>query len=664
MTTHQIASPADMHEFKSGLENYAKGAWFDDRWKTFRLRFGIYEQRQSGQHMVRAKVPGGRLNLDQARAIATANSDFAGGDIHVTTRQGVQVYFVTQDNLGHLLESFSHGGVSTREASGNTFRAITACPHAGFCAEQHVDAADVAARLTQNLLRNPLVQHMPRKFKSSVSGCERDCGFTHIDDLGFIATVKDGERGFRVVAGGGLGIQPTTAVEIFDFIGEQDMARVQEAVARLHIKSSTRTNKNRSRIKFLVRKLGAEEFVARVHKEFAALEGLESSALSDFGWGTPQDLGRYTGENVEIEVPLGWLSSAQMQGLADLAQTAGGAELRLTRTQNIIAPGLAPERVDGFITGVRNLGLDASGRKHALQDLVVCPGTTTCAIGITDSHSLGESLLDAQAEFTGLAGLKLRVSGCHNSCAQHHIADIGLHGLAKKIDGQSAPHYQLHLGGSPDAHGILGPVFAVRQAKDVLKVLLSALGEGLGEGETVRAWAERLGTDGLDDLLAPVLKSIELDAATHFFDLGSDHVFTPPATSSGECAAGALVAEHLADLAQVARADAVRLHAAERFDEAELNLRQAVNLPAQRLLVIAGQDTVGTAYDDVIDFVRETWAHDGELLGVLNHAIAAVDGAKTTLQALPALAAWQTVADAEVERILSDVPGYMVGAAE
>jgi len=663
MTTHQIASPADIREFKSGLENYAKGAWFLDRWKTFRLRFGIYEQRQAGEHMVRAKVPGGRLTLDQARAIAKSNTEFGGGDIHVTTRQGVQFYFIKQNVLGDFLESLSTGGVSTREASGNTFRAITACSHAGFCDEQHVDAADVASRLTQNLLRNPLVQHMPRKFKSSVSGCARDCGLTHIDDLGFIAEVRGDERGFRVVAGGGLGIQPTTAIKIFDFIPEHDIPRVQEAVARLHIKSSTRTNKNRSRIKFLVRKWGADAFVQRVHTEFKALEGLagfDGAGWRDLDWGTPQNIGRA----VEVEVPLGWLTSAQMQGLADLAGAAGGIELRLTRTQNIIAPGLDPVRADGFIDAVRMLGLDASGREHVLQDLVVCPGTTTCAIGITDSHSLGESLVDAQAEFSGPAGLKVRVSGCHNSCAQHHIADIGFHGVAKKIDGQPAPHYQLHLGGSAENHGVLGPVFAVRQAKDVLKVLLSALDEGMAEGETVRAWADRLGTEGITELLAPVLGAGELDAATHTYDLGSDHVFVPPATSSGECAAGALVAEHFADLAQVARADAVRLHAAGRAEETQLNLRQAVNFPAQRLLVIAGKDTVGTAYDDVVAFVREEWSHNGTVMDALNGAIAAIENTATALQALPALAAWQNVADAEVERILSDVPGYMAGAAE
>jgi len=663
MSSHRISSPADMEEFKSGIENYTKGVWFSDRWKTFRLRFGIYEQRQSGQHMIRAKSPGGHLDLEQARAIAKANADFGGGDIHITTRQGVQFYFVKLEALTGLLETLNQGGMSTREASGNTFRAIIACPEAGFCSEQHLDAADVAGRLTKNFLRNPMVQHMPRKFKISVSGCERDCGLSRIDDLGFIATVRDGERGFHVVAGGGLGIQPMTAITIFDFVTEQDLPRVQEAVARLHIKSSSRTNKNRARIKFLVRKFGAEDFIARVHDEYKNLENLAGPAWGPLEWGAPND----NGENVEIDVPLGWLSSAQMDSLADLTEAAGGVELRLTRTQNIIVPGLIPERVEAFVTGVRNLGFDASGRDHVLKDLVVCPGTATCAIGITDSHALGESLVDAQAEFAkleSLKGLKFRVSGCHNSCAQHHIADVGLHGLAKKIDGQPAPHYQLHLGGDANAHGITGPVFAVRRVKDVLKILLPALAAALDGGESVRSWAERLGKDGLNELLAPVLSVDKPLTVRDTYDLGSDHVFTPPATSMGECAAGAVVAEHLSDMAFVARADAARLHRAGRLEETALNLRQAVSFPAQRLLVMAGKDTVGTEYEVVIATVQSEWAHNNTLMGVLDRAIEAISGKTISLQALPALMAWQTAADIEVERLLVSVPGYLAGAAE
>ena len=334
----------------------------------------------------------------------------------------------------------------------------------------------------------------------------------------------------------------------------------------------------------------------------------------------------------------------------------------------MIALGIDPAKLDAFIVGIRNLGLDASGRKYALKDLTVCPGTLTCPIGITDSHTLGESLLDAQAEFTGLKGLQVRISGCHNSCSQHHIGDIGFHGMAKKIGGKSAPHYQIHLGGSPESHGMLGPIIAVRHVKDALKIILTALGPAMDGGESVREWADRLGKDGLKDLLSPVIGDGELDPKIHTFDLHSDHEFEPPVTATGECAAGAVVAEHVADQAHVARSDAERTHRAGRSVEATVNLNDALRLPAIRLLVIAGEDKVGTEQAAVLAAVREHWSHNGALLSVLDTASDAVAAAEKSeakvLQALPTLAAWQNASDAEVERILADVPQYLAGAAQ
>jgi len=664
MTAQILALPADVPEFKSAIENYAKGAWSIDRWRTFRLRYGIYEQRQTGQFMVRSKVPGGRLSFSQARAMAASNTAHAGGDLHISTRQGMQFYDVKQDKLADLIGALNAGGVTTREASGNTFRAIVACPEAGFCKHQHTDAATVAERLTKAWLRNPLVQHMPRKFKTSVSGCERDCGLTHIDDLGFIATEQNGKKGFRIVAGGGLGIQPITAIQVFDFVEEVDLITVQEVLARLHIRHSTRTNKNKSRIKFLVKKFGAEKFVDLARQEFDHLKSLAAPAWEGLTWGAPVE----TGKNVFIEVPLGWLSSKQLTGLAEVAEGAGGTQLRLTRTQNIVALGIDHDQLENFITAVRNLGLDASGREHALKDLVVCPGTSTCAIGITDSHVLGESLLDAQAEFTGLKGVKVRVSGCHNSCSQHHIGDIGFHGVAKKIEGKPAPHYQIHLGGSPEQHGVLGPVLPVRFVKDALKLLLTDLGPALDQGQSVREWAENLGKDGLNALLAPVVGDDKLKAAKHIFDLGSDFEFVPPATSTGECAAGAVVAEFLTDLSQVARSDVLRSHTVGRHEDTVANLQKALRLPAQRLLVIAGEDKGVTKIESVFATIRNHWSHNAALQATFEAAVNAVTLAEKSttaaLQALPALATWQNVADAEVERILSSIPNTLAGAAE
>jgi len=675
--TQTLASDGDIAEFHAGIAHYINGDWHGDRWKTFRLRFGIYEQRQVGEHMMRVKLPGGRMGLEQARTIARANAAHGGGDIHITTRQGVQLYFIPLKNLAPFVESLNRGGVSTREASGNTFRAITACPKAGFCGAELTDAAQTADQLARAWLRHPLTQHMPRKFKTSVSGCAQDCGLSTIDDLGFIATERDGEKGFRVVVGGGLGTHPSIAVQVFDFVTEDALPAVEEAVARVHVAHSSRENKNRSRIKFLLKRFGEEEFVRLVQEQFNVIRDFERRRWAELDWSNSNDDAgelRLRGPvaqpsqhvAVGVEVPLGWLTSGQLETLADLAEAAGASELRLTRDQNIVAVGVTPDSVPGFVDGARNIGLDASGREHALDNLVSCPGTYTCAIGITDSHALAESLLDAGSEFDGLPSLRLRVSGCHNSCGHHHIADIGLHGIAKKIGGKPAPHYQLHLGGSPESHGITGPFIPAKRAKKAVRLLLEAIKVDKAEHETVRQWAERLGKNGIEAILAPVLNDTATKAETLRFDIADDNVFVPPATSTGECAAGAVVAEHLSDLARVARQDVVRAEQVGHREQALAHVHEALVLPAQRLLVLSGGDGAQPA-EDLFNAVRQQWPHNESLLNALANAVAAeaaVQAGGAPSVALSELQAWQVAVDAEVERILVSIPGFLAGAAE
>lgn len=672
-----LASANDIAEFRAGIASFINGDWHADRWKTFRLRFGIYEQLQAGEHMMRVKLPGGRLSLAQARTIARANADFGGGDIHITTRQGAQLYFIALKNLAPLIEALNQDGeehgVSTREASGNTFRAITACPKAGFCGAELTDAASVAGHLSRAWLRHPLTQHMPRKFKTSVSGCAQDCGLSTIDDLGFIATEQDGQKGFRVVVGGGLGTHPTVATELFDFVEADALPAIQEAVARVHIAHSSRENKNRSRIKFLLARLGKDELIRLVHAQFDAIRDFERRAWAELDWndktgeaGTLRLSGQLSQPNgntaVGIEVPLGWLTSAQLEKLADLAEAAGASELRLTREQNIIAVGLKTAFVQGFIDGARNLGLDASGRKHALENVVSCPGTSTCPIGITDSHALAESLVDAGPEFDGLGALRVRISGCHNSCGHHHIADIGLHGIAKKIGGKPAPHYQIHLGGDADKHGILGPIVVARQAKKAVRLLMQAIHTTKGADESVRAWAERLGAGGIEDILAPVLQDVEAQATVLRLDVASDVLFVPPATSTGECAAGAVVAEHLSDLARVARQDIIRAEQAGHREQAVQHVHEALMLPAQRLGVMSGG-----AATQPFDAIRQQWPNNAALLKALDQALQAetlVQNGGTPSDSVTELKAWQHAVDAEIERILGSIPAYFAGAAQ
>ncbi|NQU58390.1 MAG: nitrite/sulfite reductase [Rhodospirillales bacterium] len=598
-----IAFIGDLSDYRDGLSNYASGYWSEDRWKTFRLRFGIYAQRQAQSYMIRSKMPGGRLSFAQARTAALANRQYCGSDIHLTTRQDFQFYFLQLHTTPAFLETLYGGGITTREASGNTFRNVVACPLAGICPHELVDAGKVAENLSANWIRHPLVQHMPRKFKTTVSGCAHDCTTSAIDDLGFIATTKDGRPGFKVVAGGGLGNRPRAAVVVEEFIRIEDMAAVQETFARLHQGHSDRDNKNASRIKFLVDRYGEEGFVALFREHFAAIKNLPRRASVDVQWrtpgveGSPPELSdgvisQHDGRiGIVVRPPLGMIDSSRLEALTDIAEELAAEEFRLTRDQNFLVVGLPKENRAAFISRVRALGLEAGVKGTLLSNLVSCPGTSTCTIGITDSNALANEILDDQSGFDGLPETAIRISGCHNSCGQHHIGDFGLHALAKKINGKSAPHYQFHVGGEgrrAQAFGVAGPVVPARLAQAALKKLIGAYSQTRNGTESVRQWVEKIGEDGLQDLLQEFTAGgYDPQQTSLLLDVGSDETFFPPVTATGECAASAVVGEYLSDLAETALLDISRQMTAGDRAAAIDAARDAVGFALKRILLIA-----------------------------------------------------------------------------
>lgn len=673
-----LARMEDYEEFLAGLNNFRTHKWNSDRWITFRLRFGIYAQKQEGMHMARAKVPGGRMRIEWLRAVAKANREHCGADVHITTRQGLQFYFVTLDSLPKLFKEIYSAGLTSREASGNTFRNTTACPLAGICPRERVDAGAVAQRLAVAWLRHPLVQHMPRKVKTSVSGCELDCGATSIDDLGLIATVKDGRHGFRVVAGGGLGSVPRFAVELLEFVAEEELSAVQEAVAHMHHRYSNRHRKMASRIKFLVKRFGEEEFVKMFMDEFEHARRMPQRPWAALTWRTPADdrspppqRGRIEQHNggvaVVIRPPLGMLSSDRLEALADIAERTGAAEFRLTREQNIIAVGIPRKNAEKFIDGVRALGLDMGERPHGLGDIVACPGVSTCPIGINNSHALAEALLADGDAFAALPETRIRISGCHNSCGQHHIGDIGLHGVAKKIGGKSAPHYQFHLGGEADTPGAIamdGPAVPARHTKEALKILLSAYAETRGKEESVRRWAKRIGAAGIEKFLAPVTEGgYDADDPSVWLDVGSDKPFFPPITAVGECAASAVVGEYLSDLSEVGRIDLQRALAIGDREEAMEAGRRSLFATIRRLLSVLGVDMEDFDDSRLIMEVKSRLSAEKTLMASLETALKAKTAAAGggDMEAFSrALADLADAADAVVEASLA--PPAAMGA--
>ena len=442
--------------------------------------------------------------------------------------------------------------------------------------------------------------------RSPVSGCATDCAASAIHDLAFIATEAEGKQGFIVYAAGGLGGQPRPAVKVLDFVVEEALPTVVEVMARLHQRYSNRIDRNTARIKFVAKRFGEEKFRALFVEEFERLCGLPQRPWEPLEWRRPgeaavertpmgivkQHDGRFA---VVANPPLGLLSSDQLEALAAIGQAEGIRQLRVTRDQNIVVPDLPDGRVEGVVNRLKAIGIDVPASAAETPDVVSCPGTTTCRIGITNAQSFGRAIWEDAKSDPAARGISVRLSGCQNSCGLHHIGDFGFHGLAKKVDGRPAPHYQIHIGGDgrtgiqPGVVGMLGPIVPARHGLQALRLLRQGYAKDKQPGETVRAWGERLGKNGLGLLLAPLAD--RLAEENLFLDWGDEETFKGAPTLRGECAAPFASDDLLADLADDALIRCDRHLLVERWDDAWRAAEEAVVLAARRLLHQANQFT-------------------------------------------------------------------------
>lgn len=636
-TIEPLSRLSDYEEYKAAYANFVSGEWDNERWTAFRLRFGIYAQLQPGVQMIRIKLPGGILPIKWLRAITAINREYAKGDAHITTRQDFQLYFVPLARTPDLLKTLYSAGLTTREACGNTLRNMTSCQLSGVCPREHVDAGLVADRISRSWLRNPLVQHMPRKFKVSVSGCETDCGASGIHDLGLIATEKDGQKGFIVNGGGGTGGIPIAAVRLLDFVVEEDVPAVLESLIRLHQRYSNRVNRNAARIKFLIKRFGEEKFRALFEEEFERVRTLPQRPWTPLDWRDPEEapeptspggvVDQHDGRSAVVVNPsLGLLSSDQMEALADIAEQNGAEELRLTREQNLVLMGLPRAAAAAVRDAVRALGFGVEEKPGDEADVVSCPGTTTCRLGITNSQNFGHELESLVHHYEAKPGVSVKISGCQNGCGLHHVADFGFRGMGKKIDGRNAPHYQIYVGGNPRNLGgiaISGPVVAARHAPEALKILMREYADTHKEGESIRQWGTRLGKQGLSDVLAPVLEKATADSENVYRDWGEKEVYEPPAPTKSECAATFAVDDLLMDLADDALIGFDRALFGERSEEGRAFGHEGIYYAARRLLVRQGDAREDLSHDETLHTVRGGYTDSPQVLAALDQVIEA-----------------------------------------
>ena len=589
-----IPIPAEILEeiesFEEEVKRLEAGEVSLDVFKPFRLQHGIYGQRQPGVQMVRIKIPFGGLTSNQLRRIADIADTYATGVGHVTTRQDIQLHFAPLKDVGTIMRKLAEVDLTTREACANTVRNVTACHLAGVCAGEVFDVTPYAKTVALHLLRNPLNQSLPRKFKIAFSGCKHDCALTPIHDIGLLAArQQDGTIGFRMTVGGGLGSAPRIGQELRDFVPMDELMPTIEAVIKVFDTLGNRKNRNKARMKFVIEKLGFAEFKRRWEEAYVAmgyarpnrpaLELLEhqddpvplimptsaNPSGNGHGNGSKGD-GEGEGESpfhmwertnvvrqkqpgyvaAVIKLPMGDITSGQMNVVADLAERYSNGNLRTTINQNMILRWIPETSLDPLYKELTAHGLGDPGPEQT-EDITACPGTDTCGLGITSSKGLARAMAEIFPPGRvpdDLKGVNVKISGCHNSCAQHHIATIGLHGVGKRVGEHVAPVYELHLGGQVNGTANIAQMTVKLPAKNVpsaISHLLAVYRRDRQAGESLPAFIARNGKARLKEELIPhsILPPFEQDPS-YYYDWEADGEFTTEDLGPGECAGGAL----------------------------------------------------------------------------------------------------------------------------
>lgn len=604
----------EITDFADSVERFRAGRVSEAVFLEHRLRHGVYGQRQDGVHMMRSKLPLGIQSPEQLEAFADVAETWGHGIAHLTTRQDIQVHFIQLTQSVAVMRALDAADMTSREACGNVVRNVTADPLAGVQPDEPFDVTPYGMAIARALLRLPDGQSLGRKFKMTLAGTFDplfNLGALH--DVGLTAVVRDGARGFHVVVGGGLGAVPHEAQVFDDFVPVDEILPLLQAILRVFSLHGEKQKRARARMKFLVAGWGIERFREEVLVERAALphDPTWATAFDDAhrwgdaplhppgpaAWPAPRDddEARFWRTNVRaqaqegyvavrVRVPRGDLSPSQLRGLADLLRREVGDTLRIAPEQALWLRWVATDRLPAVRDGLRALGLGASG-SGGLADPVTCPGADTCKLGITSPRSLARQIqdeLDDIASDPRLEHLRVHVSGCPNSCAQHQIADIGLFGAARTIDGVTAPHFMILLGGL--AGGVHAEAPGDGFGTAVLKLPAARVGQAvrrLGAAyleeaevdEPFGRYARRMGRPRFKALLADLADLPPPSVAPELYvEHGKEAEAFKVVRGTGECA-GAVVlqadlllmeADRLADLATEAHDAGALLDAVRR----------------------------------------------------------------------------------------------------
>lgn len=523
--------------------------------------------------MQRIKIPYGKLTCDQLALHAELAEEYSDSILHITTRQDIQLHFVHIEDCPDMHRRLAAEGITTREACGNSVRNVTACQFAGVCSTESFDVTPYAEATHLFMLGHPDVQDFGRKFKIAFSGCEEEaCGLVTFHDLGAIAKMKDGKRGFQVVVGGGLGAVPVIAKVLSEFCPEEELLPLAQAVCRVFARLGEKQSRAKARIKFLVQKTGIEEFIRLVDEErkllrtdprwTAFLENLhitDETPVRPAGplptEGSPEFL-RWAKTNLRpqsqdgyfvatVMFPLGDATSAQGFALAELARQYNGDALRCTVEQNLAFRWLSGADALAFYEALIPLGLHESGAGE-IMDITSCPGTDTCKLGISASRGLAGELRKRLSVIQddldpAVRALKIKASGCFNSCSQHHAADLGFLGVSRNVGGRKVPHFNVIVGGqwenNAGSYGLVTTAVPSKNVPQAITLITDKFVAEREEDESFHDFVRRVGKKEIRMLLKPISKapSYEEDPS-YYSDWRDPREYTIGDLGVGECA--------------------------------------------------------------------------------------------------------------------------------
>ncbi|KZS39108.1 nitrite reductase [Aquimarina aggregata] len=557
----------DIIELANKIEQFHKGKIDEEKFRSLRLARGVYGQRQEGVQMIRIKLPYGKVLSNQLRRISEVSDEYSRGRLHITTRQDIQIHYVDLNRTPELWAELERDDITLREACGNTVRNVTASETAGIDPKEPFDVSPYADALFRFFLRNPISQEMGRKFKVSFSGTEEDTGLSYMHDLGFIAKIENGVRGFKVMLAGGLGSQPRHADELYSFLPTDKIIPLMEGVLRVFDRHGERKSRAKARMKFLVKDIGVEAFKELVEAEQKAIAqktvAIDAEAYKvskpvsveapvvkiknqqSFDlWKTtnviPQKQEGYVA--IGIKVLLGDFYTDKARLLADLVDKYAAGEIRLSLRQNILIPFVKEDLVPLFYQELEKLGFVEAGYNKAV-DITACPGTDTCNLGIASSTGIAEELerviKTEYPQYLEKEDLVIKISGCMNACGQHNMANIGFQGMSVRTkDKLVAPALQVLLGGGNLGDGkgrFADKVVKIpsRRGPEALRRILNDF-EANANDKTFVEYYEDKGEKYFYDFLTD-LSNVENLTQEDFIDWGTEEEYVK-AIGIGECA--------------------------------------------------------------------------------------------------------------------------------